>query len=219
MISCSVKCIASRDEVPQFLEEQDDVDALRHDQPEIERKLQPARREDEQRQRTQACVRRNGRFGSHAHRWSLVVWRDRCRRQYPCVGRLYLIRWRAFEGVGRLCAGMTQRFAVPVMRRARWHRRRGAVSWRTSEDRGGRMKGVVFTRGPQARAARLPRPDARPARRGARDQGVGHVRQRPARLPRELQARRHDVGACARRRAGDRRARALRRRGRGRQRA
>jgi hypothetical protein len=55
------------EQVPQFLEEQDDVDALRHDEAEIERKLQPARGEDQQRERSQAAIGRDGRFGSHAH--------------------------------------------------------------------------------------------------------------------------------------------------------
>ena len=59
-----------RDEVQQFLEEQHDVDALRHDQPEIERELQPARREDQLRQRPQlgpALRRDHGIVGSHGH--------------------------------------------------------------------------------------------------------------------------------------------------------
>ena len=48
------------------------------------------------------------------------------------------------------------------------------------------MKGVVFWRS-QAGAQRLPRSDTRPARRDPRDQGLGHVRQRPAQLPRPQQ--------------------------------
>ena len=59
-----------RDEVHQFLEEQHHVDALRHDQPEIERKLQPARREDELRQRAQTASRLrrdHGVIGGHGH--------------------------------------------------------------------------------------------------------------------------------------------------------
>jgi hypothetical protein len=35
------------DEVPDFLQEQDDVDALRHDQAEIQRHLEPAAHEDD----------------------------------------------------------------------------------------------------------------------------------------------------------------------------
>ena len=42
------------DQVPEFLEEQEDVDALRHDQAEVQRQLQPARGEDQRGQRIEA---------------------------------------------------------------------------------------------------------------------------------------------------------------------
>ncbi len=60
------------DEVPEFLEEQEDIDALRHDEADIERQLQPARAEDDGRQRLHRAKRgglggrvarlRHGRF-------------------------------------------------------------------------------------------------------------------------------------------------------------
>ena len=49
-------------QMPELLEEQRDVDALRHDQSEIERQLQPARAEDDHRQQAEARQRRAG-FG------------------------------------------------------------------------------------------------------------------------------------------------------------
>src|SRR5215472_17868542 len=66
----------------------------------------------------------------------------------------------------------------------------------------------------QAGAQRVPRSGTRPARRDPRDQGLGHVRQRPAHLPRPAQSgwRRHGWHQAGGRR--DRRSRALRR-GRG----
>ena len=47
-----------RDEVPQLLQKQHGIDALGDDQADIERQLQPARREDQQRQRAQGGDRR-----------------------------------------------------------------------------------------------------------------------------------------------------------------
>ena len=54
-------------QVPQLLEEQEHVDALRHDQAEVERQLQPARTEDHPGEGRKARRRRDGRL--HGRAW------------------------------------------------------------------------------------------------------------------------------------------------------
>ena len=65
--------------------------------------------------------------------------------------------------------------------------RTGSVHGRAHQE--ARMKGVVFLGDRKLELQRVPRSDARPARRGPRDQGLGHVRQRPAQLPRARPSR------------------------------
>ena len=67
------------EQVPQFLEEQHHIDALRHDQPDIERQLQPARAEDQHRDRTQGApdrLRGQRCFRRHGHGSGGFLWRD-----------------------------------------------------------------------------------------------------------------------------------------------
>ena len=72
------------EQVPQLLQEQHHIDALRDDQADIKRQLQPARAEDQQRDRTQCLPLgwgRQGRFGSEGHSGGLAAGDSNCGRR------------------------------------------------------------------------------------------------------------------------------------------